>query len=210
LKILLLSTLLVFSVAVLAQISVCPGIIPLLRLDPILNSKAKRVGQVVAARLVQNSPLVEGFTSKTGNTIVGRTIELNATADATGATSAYRFDDCRGHRPSRNQRPHVAVSGATKSGWAFAAEDGELTDYKENSLIFLCSRSVHSSRNAVAVQASPGRLHSPRDRDHRPQSWAAQWPSRNIYSAGFFAITLLSDAIFECAWRTIGEPTSLT
>jgi hypothetical protein len=192
LKILLLSTLLVFSIAVLAQISVCPGIISLLRLDSILSSKAKRVGQVVAARLVQNSPLVEGFTSKTGNTIVGRTIELIATADATGATSAYRFDDCRGR------------------GWASAAEDGELTDYKENSLIFLCSRSVHSSRNAVAVQASPRRLHSPRDRDHRPQSWAAQWPSRNIYSAGFFAITLLSDAIVECAWRTIGEPTCLT
>jgi hypothetical protein len=157
LKVPLLSTLLVFSIAVLAQISVRPGIILMLLLDSILTSKVKRAGQVVAARLVQNSPLAEGFTSQTGNTIVGRTIELNATADSAGATTAFRFDDCRGHRPSRNQRPHVAVSGATKSGWASTAEDGELTAYKEHSLILLCSRSVHFSKNALAVQASQSR-----------------------------------------------------
>ena len=69
----------------------------MLLLDSILSSKVERAGQVVAARLVQNSSLAEGFTSETGNTIVGRTIELNATADATGATTAFRFDDCRGH-----------------------------------------------------------------------------------------------------------------
>jgi len=93
LKALLLSALLVLSMAVLAQISVLPGIILMLLLDSILSSRAKRAGQVVAARLVQNSPRAEGFTSETGNTIVGRTIELNATADATGATTAFRFDE---------------------------------------------------------------------------------------------------------------------
>jgi hypothetical protein len=111
--------------AVLSQISVLPGIILMLLLDSILSSRAKRAGQVVAARLVQNSPLAEGFTSETGNTIVGRTIELNATADATGATTAFRFD--------------------------------EFTAYKRHSLIPICSRSVHFSKNALAVQASQSR-----------------------------------------------------
>jgi hypothetical protein len=189
LKVPLLSTLLVFSIAVLAQISVRPGIILMLLLDSILTSKVKRAGQVVAARLVQNSPLAEGFTSQTGNTIVGRTIELNATADSAGATTAFRFDDCRGHRPSRNQRPHVAVSGATKSGWASTAEDGELTAYKEHSLILLCSRSVLSSKNAVAVQTFPKATALPKRPRPQTQSWAAQGPSRNIYSAGSLAIT---------------------
>ncbi len=73
----------------------------MLLLDSILSSKAKRAGQVVAARLVQNSPLAEGSTSETGNTIVGRTIELNATADVTGTTTAYRFDESR---PTKNIR----------------------------------------------------------------------------------------------------------
>jgi hypothetical protein len=116
---LLLSALLVLSMAVLAQISVHPGIILLLLPDPIL------AGRAVTARLVQNIPLAEGSTSKTGNTTVGRTTELNATADATGATTAYRID--------------------------------EFTAYKKHSLIPICSRSVHSSKNAVAVQVSQSR-----------------------------------------------------
>jgi hypothetical protein len=78
---------------VLAQISVRPGIkLPLL-LNSITSSKANRAGQVVTARLVQNSPLAEELTSTTGNTIVGCTIELNATADASCATTAYQFDE---------------------------------------------------------------------------------------------------------------------
>ena len=95
LTVLLLSALLVLSITVLAQISVRSGIKLLLLLDSILNSKAESAGQVVTARLVQNNPLAEGSTSKPGNTIVGRTIELNATADAAGATTAYRFDEFR-------------------------------------------------------------------------------------------------------------------
>ena len=125
LKALLLSVLLVLSIAVLAQISVRPGIILLLLLGSIHSSKAESAGQVVTARLVQNIPLAEGSTSKTGNTTVARTIELNATADATGATTAYRID--------------------------------EFTAYKKHSLIPICSRSVHSSKTAVAVQASQSR-----------------------------------------------------
>jgi hypothetical protein len=124
-KALLLSALLVLSIAVLAQISVRPGIILLLLLGSIHSSKAESAGQVVTARLVQNSPLAEGFTSRTGNTIVGHTIELNATADAAGATTSYRFD--------------------------------EFTAYKKHSTIPISSRSVHSSKNAVAVQASQSR-----------------------------------------------------
>ena len=116
LKALLLSALLVLSMAVHAQISVPPRIMLQLLPDSILSSNA----QVVTARLVQNSPLAEGFTSKTANTSVGRSIELNATADATGAATAYRFH--------------------------------EFTAYKKHSLIPMCSRSVHSSKNAVAVQ----------------------------------------------------------
>jgi hypothetical protein len=124
-KALLLSALLVLSMAVLAQISVRPGIILLLLSDSILSSKAESAGQAVTARLVQNIPLAEGSTSMPGNTIVGRTIELNATADAAGATTAYRFD--------------------------------EFTAYKKHSLIPISSRSVHSSKNAVTVQASQSR-----------------------------------------------------
>jgi hypothetical protein len=124
-KVLLLSALLVLSITVLAQMSVHPGIILPLLLNSILSSKPNRAEQVVTARLVQNSPLAEGFTSKTGNTIVGHTIELSATADAAGATTAYRFDE-------------------------FAA-------YKKHSLIPISSRSVHSSKNAVVVQASQSR-----------------------------------------------------
>jgi len=71
-KALLLSALLVLSMAVLAQISVRPGIILLLLSDSILSSKAESAGQAVTARLVQNIPLAEGSTSKPGNTIVGR------------------------------------------------------------------------------------------------------------------------------------------
>jgi hypothetical protein len=93
--------------------------------DSILSWKAESAGQVVNARLEQNIPLAEGSTSKTGNTIVGRTIELNATAGATGATTAYRFD--------------------------------EFTAYRRHSLIPICSRSVHFSKNALAVQASQSR-----------------------------------------------------
>jgi hypothetical protein len=107
--------------AVHAQISVPPRIMLQLLPDSILSSNAEIAGQVVTARLVQNIPLAEGFTSKTGNTSVGRSIELNATADATGAATAYRFD--------------------------------EFTGYIKHSLIPMCSRSVHSSKNAVAVQA---------------------------------------------------------
>ena len=122
---LLLSALLVLSMAVLAQISVRPGIILLLLPDSILSARAESAGQAVTARLVQNSPLAERSTSKTGNTTVGHTIELNATADAAGATTAYRFD--------------------------------EFTAYKRHSLIPICSKSVHSSKNAVAVQVSQSR-----------------------------------------------------
>jgi tRNA(Arg) A34 adenosine deaminase TadA len=173
---LLLSALLVLSMAVLAQISVRPGIILLLLPDSILSSKAASAGQAVAAGLVQNIPLAEGSTSKTGNTTVGRTIELNATADATGATTAYRID--------------------------------EFTAYKKHSPIPICSRSVHSSKNAVAVQASQSRQGdcTPQRPRLQARSWAALWPSRN--SAGFLAITLPPDAIVERARRMIGEPTS--
>jgi hypothetical protein len=121
----LLSALLVLSMALLAQISVRPRIMLQLLPDSILSSNAESAGQAVTARLVQNIPLAEGSTSKTGNTTVGRTIELNATADATGATTAYRID--------------------------------EFTAYKKHSLIPICSRSVHSSKTAVAVQASQSR-----------------------------------------------------
>ena len=124
-KTLLLSALLALSMVVLAEIPVRPGILLLFLLDSILDSKAKRVRQVVGARLVQNSPRAEGSTSKTGNTIVGRSIELNAPADAPDATTADRLD--------------------------------ELTVYKEHSLILMCSKSVHSSKNAAAVQSSPSR-----------------------------------------------------
>jgi hypothetical protein len=139
LKALLLSALLVLSIAVLAQISVRPGIILLLLLGSIHSSKAESAGQVVTARLVQNSPLAEGFTSKTGNTIVGHTIELNATADAAGAMTAYRFD--------------------------------EFTAYKKHSTIPISSRSVHSSMNAAAVQASQSR-----QGDCTPQETATRDP----------------------------------
>ena len=93
-KVLLLSALLVLSITMLAQMSVHPGIILPLLMNSILSSKPNRAEQVVT-RLVQNSPLAEEFTSETCNTIVGRTIELNATADATGAATAYRFDESR-------------------------------------------------------------------------------------------------------------------
>ena len=93
-KVLLLSALLVLSITMLAQMSIHPGIILPLLMNSILSSKPNRAEQVVT-RLVQNSPLAEEFTSETCNTIVGRTIELNATADATGAATAYRFDESR-------------------------------------------------------------------------------------------------------------------
>jgi hypothetical protein len=121
LKAFLLSALLVLCMAVHAQISVPPRIMLQLLPDSILSSNAESAGQVVTARLVQNIPLAKKSTSKSGNTIVGLTIELNATVDATGATTAYRFE--------------------------------EFTAYKKHSLIPMCSRSVHSSKNAVAVQA---------------------------------------------------------
>jgi hypothetical protein len=161
---LLLSALLVLSMAVLDQISVHPGIILLLLPDSILAEQA------VTARLVQNIPLAEGSTSKTGNTTVSRTIELNATADATGATTAYRIDG--------------------------------FTAYKKHSLIPICSRSVHSSKNAVAVQVSQSRQGDCTPQETQTRLWAALLSSRNIYSAGFLAITLLPDAIVERAWRT--------
>jgi hypothetical protein len=122
---LLLSALLVLSMALLAHISVRPGIILLLLPDSILSADAESAGQAVTARLVQNIQLADGSTSKTGNTTVGRTIELNATANAAGATTAYRID--------------------------------EFTAYRKHSLIPICSRPVHSSENAVAVQASQSR-----------------------------------------------------
>ena len=106
LKALLLSALLVLSIAVLAQILVPPGIIVLFLLDSILNSKAESAGQVVTARLVQNIPSAKGSTSKTGNTTVCRTIELNATADATGATTAYRFDEFTAYKKAF-AHPHM-------------------------------------------------------------------------------------------------------
>ena len=135
---LLLSALLVLSMVVLAQISVRPVIILLLLSDSILSSKAESSGQAVTAGLIQNIPLAEGSTSMTGNTTVGRTIELNATADATGAATAYRID--------------------------------EFTAYKGHSLIPICSRFVHSSKNAVLFRLlNPVRATAlPRDRDHRP------------------------------------------
>jgi hypothetical protein len=102
LTVLLLSALLVLSITVLAQISVRSGIKLLLLLDSILNSKAESAGQVVTARLVQNIPSAEGSTSKTGNTTVCRIIELNATADAAGATTAYRFDEFTAYKSIRS------------------------------------------------------------------------------------------------------------
>jgi hypothetical protein len=179
-KALLLSALLVLSMAVLAQISVRPGIILLLLSDSILSSKAESAGQAVTARLVQNIPLAEGSTSKPGNTIVGRTIELNATADAAGATTAYRID--------------------------------KFTAYKKHSLIPICSRSVHSSKNSVAVQASQSRQgdYTPQDCDHRRNR--ARLRGRHGTSTPQVSrlSPLLPDAIVERDWRTIGEPTSLT
>ena len=162
-----------------AQISVPPKIMLQLLPDSILSSRPNRAGQVVTARLVQNSPLAERFTSKTGNTIVGRTIELNATADATGATTAYRFD--------------------------------EFTAYKKHSLIPICSRSVHSSKNAVTVQASQSR-----QGECTPQETATTDPIvggsisvaedllRRFLSYHSYCLT----QIVERAWRTVGEPTS--
>jgi hypothetical protein len=179
LKALLLSALLVLSMAVLAQISMRPGIIVLLLLGSIHSSKDESAGQVVTVRLVQNSPLAERFTSKTGNTIVGDTIELNATADAAGATTAYRFD--------------------------------EFTAYKKHSLIPKCSRSVHPSKNAVAVQASQSR-----QGECTPQETATTDPIvcgsvsvaddllRRFLSYHPYCLT----QIVERAWRKVGEPTS--
>jgi hypothetical protein len=179
LKVLLLSALLVLSITALAQISVRSGIKLLLLLDSILNSKAESAGQVVTARLVQNIPSAEGSTSKTGNTTVCRLIELNATADAAGATTAYRFD--------------------------------EFTAYKKHSLIPICSRSVHPSKNAVAVQASQSR-----QGECTPQETAttdpivggsifvAEDPLRRFLSYHSYCLT----QIIERAWRTVGEPTS--
>jgi hypothetical protein len=165
--------------AVLAQISVPPGSILLLLPDSILSSKAESAGQVVTARLVQNIPPAEGSTSKTGNRIVGRTIESNATADATGATTEYRFDE-------------------------FAA-------YKKHSLIPKFSRSVHPSKNAVAVQASQSR-----QGESTPQETATTDPIvggsvsvaedllRRFLSYHPYCLT----QIVERAWRTVGEPTN--
>ncbi len=173
-----LSALLVLSMALLAQISVRPGIILLLLLGSIHSSK-ESAGRVVTARLVQTSPLAEGFTSKPGNTIVGHTIELNAPADAAGATTVYRFD--------------------------------EFTAYKKHSTIPISSRSVHSSKNAVAVQASQSR-----QGECTPQETATTDPIvggsvsvaedllRRFLSYHSYCLT----QIVERAWRTIGEPTS--
>jgi hypothetical protein len=155
----LLSALLVLSRPMLAQISARPGIILLLLLNSILSSKAESAGQVVTARLVQNNPLAEGFTSKPGNTIVGHTIELNATADVTGATTAYRFDESR----------------LTKSICS--------SPYAQDLFIPL------KCRSCSGFPIPSGRVHSPRDRDQSPHRGLAQGPSRKIYSAGFLAIT---------------------
>jgi hypothetical protein len=164
--------------AVLAQISVPPGIILLLLPDSILSSKAESAGQVVTARLVQNIPPAEGFTSKTGNRIVGRTIESNAKADATGATTEYRFD--------------------------------EFTAHKKHSLIPKCSRSVHPSTNAVAVQTSQSR-----QGECTPQETATTDPivGGSVSVAEDLLRRFLSyhpycpTQIVERAWRTVGEPT---
>jgi len=174
---LLLSALLVLSMVVLAQISVRPVIILLLLSDSFLSSKAESSGQAVTAGLIQNIPLAEGSTSKTGNTTVGRTIELNATAGATGATTAYRIDE------------FTAYKGIRSSPYA--------QDLFIPLRMWCCS----------GFSIPSGRLHSQRSRP-QTRSWAALWPSRNTYSAGFLAITLLPDAIVERAWPTIGEPTS--
>ena len=99
---LLLSALLVLSMVVLAQISVRPVIILLLLSDSILSSKAESSVQAVTAGLIQNIPLAEGSTSMTGNTTVGRTIELNATADDTGAATAYRIDEFTAYKGIRS------------------------------------------------------------------------------------------------------------
>ena len=125
LKALLLSALLVLSMAVHAQISVPPRIMLQLLPDSILSSNAESAGQVVTARLVQNIPLAEESTSKSGNTNRRPHYRVKCDGGSTGATTAYRFD--------------------------------EFTAYKKHSLIPICSRSVHSSKNAVAVQASQAR-----------------------------------------------------
>jgi hypothetical protein len=150
-------------------------------MDSILNSKTKRAGQVVTARLVQNSPLAEGSTSKTGNTIVGRTIELNATADATGATTAYRFHEL-------------------------------MAAHKEDSLILICSCSVHSSKNAVAVQASQSHQGECTPQEAATSDLivggsmaAAEDPLRRLL--GYLPYWCLTQ-IDERAWRAIGEATS--
>jgi hypothetical protein len=138
LKALLLSALLVLSMAVHAQISVPPRIMLQLLPDSILSSKAESAGQAVTARLVQNIPLAEGSTSKTGCTTVGRTIDLNATADATGATTAYRFDESRLTKSIRS------------------------SPYAQDLFIPL------KCRSCSGFPSPSGRVHSPRDRDHSP------------------------------------------
>ena len=180
LKVLLLSALLVLSITVLAQISVRSGIKLLLLLDSILNSKAESAGQAVTARLVQNIPSAEGSTSKTGNTTVCRIIELNATADAAGATTAYRFH--------------------------------ELMAHKEDSLILICSCSVHSSKYAVVVQASQSRQGECTPQETATSDLivggsmaAAEDPLRRLL--GYHPYCCLTQ-IVERAWRAIGEPTS--
>jgi len=135
---LLLSALLVLSMAVHAQISVPPKIMLQLLPDSILSSRTNRAGQVVTARLVQNSPLAGRFTSKTGNTIAGRTIELNATADATGATTAYRFDEFTAYKSIRSS-PYAQ----------------DLFIPLKMPLLF-------------RLPIPSGRVHFPRDRDYRP------------------------------------------
>jgi len=151
-KVLLLSALLLLSITVLAQISVRPGIILLLLPDSIHSSKAESAGQIVTARFAQNSPLAERFTRKTGNTIVSRSIELNASADAAGATTVHRFD--------------------------------EFTAYKKHSTIPISSRSVHYSKNSIAVQASQSR-----QGDYTPQETATTVPI--VGSSGSLAEDLL-------------------
>jgi hypothetical protein len=91
-KFLVLAAFLALATPLNAANSVPPGTILPVRLDSTISSAKNHPGQIVAARVMQDVPLVDGSTIHAGSKIVGHIVAVTPRSSATAASVTVRFD----------------------------------------------------------------------------------------------------------------------
>ena len=80
-----------FSAHLFAQITIPPGTILPVALNPSLNSRKAKVGQVITARVMQDVPLAQGKI-RAGSRVIGHITSVKPADTTSGAQLSFRFE----------------------------------------------------------------------------------------------------------------------